>query len=314
MIRVNLESNAAFIIDQYVNRGRNTVQIAEMLGCDNTSVGRLLKRNGIPRIHTPNEIKLTDIQRRAICKAYADGATSIELSKSYGVCDGTIRKIVRENNMDIRPAKRRSIIKLHNYFHTIDSPEKAYFLGWLISDGCVVCRSKSGRSPAISLELKSADKYIIEMFADVLGADKSHVRDFQKRDHSYFRFASQEMADDLASYGVVERKSTVNHFPELSQEMMSHAIRGYFDGNGTVTIDRHGYLRFAFYGSQYICEELRQYLHEHIGLRLNTVGKSTCYHVWWGGISQARAFYDYIYADCGQLFLRRKREKFDSVL
>ena len=309
---MKVEPFAEKIIDMYVNQNMNTVQIAEYIGCSDSGVGRVLKRHGIPRVHTPNELKITPEQAVKICDMYTGGMTTIEIAPLFGICDNSVAKILRLNGIEVRNAVRRSIIKKHDYFHVIDTPGKAYFLGWMISDGAVVeHKTRQNRATTIALELQEKDRHIIEMFATELGADESSVKDFQKRSHAHLRFASDEMANDLAQYGVIPNKSWISHLPVIRKDLMPHLIRGIFDGDGTVTIDKRGDPHFAFYGSQGICEDIRDYLHETIGLNKNTVSKTTCYHIWWGGKTTATTFYNYVYDSCGKYYLERKKSKFD---
>lgn len=311
---MNLAPYESNIIDLYSNQGFNTVEIASMIGCSSSGVMRLLERNGIKRYHHGKPIHISDSDINSIVDCYRSGMTTIELGEKYHICDNTVAKILRERNVDIRRAVRRSHVNNHGLFHNIDTTEKAYFLGWMISDGSVVePHTRTDRAKTISLEIASKDEYILDRFAVALNADENIVKRFEKRGLSYLRFASEEMATDLAMYGVVPRKSNIVYLPIIRQDLMSHMIRGYFDGNGTVTIDkRSGIVRFGIYGSEQICNDICNYLHDTIGLNRNKVSKSTCYHVWWGGRTPSKLFYDYIYNDCSDLYLTRKKLKFES--
>lgn len=310
---MNLECMADKVIHMYQVENKNTVEIAAEIGASSSGVGRLLVRHGIKPSHTPNELRLSDEQIESICRLYQAGSTTIELADKYGVCDASIAKVLRENGVEVRRAARRSPVSNHAYFEKIDCPEKAYFLGWMVSDGAVVeSHTRPDSALRISIEIHTRDKYILEKFADELGANRLIVRD-NSRGHSYMRFSSNKMASDLSQYGVVPRKSWVATLPRIDDELMPHLLRGIFDGNGTVTAS-NGYIRFAFYGSKAICDSINHHLNEVIDLNLNTVGKSTCYHIWWGGDRQAMAFARYIYRDAGTYYLKRKRERFERYL
>lgn len=46
---MKLDDRIDEIIDMYVNRHMTTVEIADVIGCSDSSVGRILKHNNIPR-------------------------------------------------------------------------------------------------------------------------------------------------------------------------------------------------------------------------------------------------------------------------
>jgi hypothetical protein len=298
----------------YCNQNLNTVQIAEIIGCNNSSVGKILKKNKIPRVHTPNELKLSDEQIRNICEKYNNGNTSKTIADEYGICDNSVTKILKANNVQIKPAKRYSKIHRHDYFKDIKTIDQAYFLGWMISDGAIIeAKTRSGRSKVISLEIHNNDRYILELFAKVLEADPSIIKCYSKRNHVHLRFASDVMADDLSQYGVVPRKSHITYLPQLEENLMPHLLRGIFDGDGTITIDKAGCGHFAFYGSETICNQISDYLNTRLGLNRNKVSKSTCYHVWYGGKKNVKTMMNFLYGDCGEYYLERKYLKFKTV-
>lgn len=216
----------------------------------------------------------------------------------------------------LRKAVRRSIVKNHRYFEVIDTPDKAYFLGWMISDGSVVrSKTRNGRSDVISIEIKSTDEYILHMFASYLDAKEGSVRKSEKRGHSHFRFASNDMSNDLSKYGVVPNKTYSAYLPNIDDDLMSHLIRGYFDGNGTIVLDKNrNYGHVGIYGTEELCSQISKYMHDVIGINDNKVSKTTCWHVWWGGRDNVKKIRDYLYKDCGDLYLTRKKKKFDCVL
>lgn len=312
---INAKQYTNEIIDMYCNQNLNTVQIARIIGCNNTTIGKILRKNDIPRVHTPNELNLTDDEMKDICERYINGETTGQISKSYKICDRSVAKILKANNIMIKPAKRYSKIKNHNYFENVDSIDKAYFLGWMISDGAIIeSKTRNNRTKVVSLEIQNNDKYILELFAKSLDADPDVVKVFNKRNHAHIRFASEKMANDLKKYGVVPRKSFITFLPILDDDLMPHLIRGIFDGDGTITIDKQGCGHFAFYGSEKLCTQIREYLHMKIGLNKNKVSKSTCYHVWYGGKKPVEVLKQYMYQNCGEYYLKRKYLKFQEAV
>lgn len=319
---MKLEPYKEQIIDEYVNKGYTTTQIAEHISASQTGVERLLKRNNV-EMHRTEFIKVIPVEKyQEIIEKYENGATTCELGIEYGVADSTIAKVIKNSGGTVRKAIRRSCVKRHDYFNTIDSPEKAYFLGWMITDGSVVrAITRSDRSLIIALLLKEDDRYIIEEFAKELCAPIEKVRHSKSRNQSYFRFTSEEMSEDLSKYGVVPNKTWTSYLPIIRDDLMPYLIRGIFDGNGTVTIDKKdGSLRFGLFGTEKLCTQVRDYLHNKIDLHLSKVSRQNekeqegCYHIWWGSKKDNMDFYNYIYNNEYEFCLKRKKEKFEKWL
>jgi superfamily II DNA or RNA helicase/transposase-like protein len=93
----------AEVIRLYVEERRNTVQIGELYGVANVTIGDTLKRNGI-KMRSLSEAKtaLTKEQELEVCERYIEGENKVQLAKLYGVAHGTIRNILRRHNIPTR--------------------------------------------------------------------------------------------------------------------------------------------------------------------------------------------------------------------
>lgn len=259
------DKELSYIYDEYVNNRKTTTQIAKLLNRSQTGIERALKRMGVDVSKISQEMKLhiPISEYKNICDLYLKNYTTVEIGKMYNVTDRTIAKILRKENVTLRKAIRRSVIKHHDIFHTIDTPQKAYWLGWLLTDGSVVVHHKrTDRSHVISFSLKATDKYIVERFAEFVGTSKDCVKyDNKKHQQAYFRFASQEMANDLAQYGVIPNKTGKQILPIIKRELTPFLLRGIFEGNGTVYITKN-LLKTAFYGAKPLIVGIAELLDE----------------------------------------------------
>ena len=124
-----------------------------------------------------------------------------------------------------------------HYFDNIDTHNKAYFLGLLMSDG-YIC--KTAYSYSVGIALQSSDLYILEKLKEeVEGTTK--ISEY-KNSYKYVMNGSKHMFDTLKSYGIEEDKSHTDYIvPNISKEYLSSFIRGYFDGDGCITIKSTGY-------------------------------------------------------------------------
>jgi hypothetical protein len=150
-----------------------------------------------------------------------------ELAKELGRDRGIGTKIWHNAGL-IGKSKNRYELN-HDYFENIDSPDKAYFLGLLASDGNIFDRGIEGRAPIIKLSLQSDDEYILKLFAKFLSSDKPlhHGGSKSKNgitQYSTIEVVSKKMASDLSKHGVGQRKTYDYKMQNLSDEIMSHFI------------------------------------------------------------------------------------------
>jgi DNA-binding transcriptional regulator WhiA len=123
----------------------------------------------------------------------------------------------------------KNVLKI---FETIDTEEKAYWLGFLYADGSV-----GSKEHKIELGLAEQDLKQIEKFRDFIGImNKISYRPTTK---SYrYSFRSESCKKDLIKQGCVPKKSLILKFPtedQVPKDLIRHFIRGYFDGDGWFT-------------------------------------------------------------------------------
>jgi hypothetical protein len=306
-------------IIQLYNEGYNTVTTGEIIGRSDTAVGKYLKQCGLKPIGKKRLLNKDEEQK--VCDLYLSGLTSTEIYEQYFKdkvgCQETIQKIVRRNGI-ARKSGYKNFIN-HNYFETIDTPEKAYFLGLILTDGNVHYDKRSAnRQPTIQIALKGDDISILEKFKSEISADnKISMYTNDGRFECIFSAHSLKMAQDLEKYGIVPCKTfLIKGIPEVPAEYMRDLIRGIFDGDGTVYIlTKEQKLRFGFYGTHDLIDDIVKFLHREIDLPLNKItDKETVSFITFGKIEHIKAFYDYIYYSSEVVCLSRKRDKFKNYL
>lgn len=121
----------------------------------------------------------------------------------------------------------------HSYFAVIATPVRAYWLGFLLADGCV---SPGGSNNRIQLLLAERDHDHLVRFCEAVGADAKHIerRVVNGFGRGTLRFSSYDMVSDLLWHGVTPRKSKTARFPRLGDaQLQNAALKGYYDGNGS---------------------------------------------------------------------------------
>lgn len=304
-------------IIQLYNEGYNTVQTGQILNRPDGTIGRYLKKCGLKPIGKKKLLNKEDEQN--ICELYLKGLTSTEIYEQYYKdkvgCQEMIQKVVKNYGI-ARKGGYKNLIN-HSYFENIDTPDKAYFLGLLLTDGNVhYDKREANRRPAIQIMLKGEDRHILEKFKQELMSDNK-ITTYNKngRFECGLVVHSFQMAKDLEKYNIIPNKTFLIHkMPDVPKQYMRDLIRGIFDGDGTVYIlTKDSKLRFGFYGTHDLVADVINFLHKEIDLPLNKItDKETVSFITFGLLHQIRAFYNYIYYSSEVTCLARKRNKFEE--
>lgn len=263
---------------------------------------------------------ITEELKQEIIKYYlSQPMTMKQIEDKYELSHPTITKILKDVPKYTKAKLNNPNMKEH-FFQEINEEAKAYFLGLLISDGNVF-KDNTGRQASISITLDLKDEYMLEKFKEVLQANTSVGHD--GRGCGQIAVRSNIMAEDLAKYGVVPRKSYNTYLPLISKEMMPHLIRGIFDGDGSIMAkpnpSNDGHNRFlhsiSFCGTHQLMEDISNYILENLGI------KTTVYDYKDRNLSELKIqnidniakFGYWIYRN-STIFLNRKKDIFNDFL
>lgn len=222
---------------------------------------------------------LTPLQEYYILDAYYNcnvtpKVSAESLEKDLGISAITIRKVIRRYG-DIR--KLSDAMKLYkvneDYFETIDTPEKAYWLGLLYADGHV-----TKEKDRVIISLQERDGYLVEQFAkdinytgvieDDCARPYGDDRTFpQKR----VRVNSRKMASDLIRHGCLPNKTFNLSYPYwLEENLRPHFARGFIDGDGWIGIQEDGVLFIGWCGTWAMTFEIAMHFWNKVGYRNNS--------------------------------------------
>ena len=192
-----------------------------------------------------------------------------EIAKRYGTKHTKISTILHEHNIPIKKVRHKNRLLREDYFANIDTEEKAYFLGLLLTDGSIIPDTKKQRQDNISLELVETDVEILEKFKQELRSNSSLYYNKRKnRDKGTYTFSirSNQMSQDLSKYGIVPNKTYLtNHLPILPQDLTSHFIRGIIDGDGSLYFSGNTWHCGITSYSETLLEELQEIISSRIG-------------------------------------------------
>ena len=240
---------------------------------------------------------------------YLQGEKSItKISKELKIHHGRFSNYLKQQGITIIN-KQNDRGRKSDIFETIDSEEKAYWLGFMYADGYI--ESEPGHR--IEISLKSSDVEHLKKFSKFINNEKGkiYVDDIRCRTS----FSDKKMHDDLIAKGCLPNKSLTIKFPTydiVPKELMCHFIRGYIDGDGYLGLraDRsHGRLSITCGSEDFIKGLLKETCWEPKALEKDK--RSNALSMEWGGYYVADMLKP-IYEDAN-IYLDRKYLKFIEI-
>jgi hypothetical protein len=123
---------------------------------------------------------------------------------------------------------------LNENFFDVLNEKSAYWLGFLYADGYV--RMKDGKSGELKLKLKDTDRCHIEKFlTDIECSKPIKCGVDNKSKFCSVTVYSNLIVNKLFELGCVNNKTQKIRLPNLNESLMNHFIRGYFDGDGSIS-------------------------------------------------------------------------------
>ena len=249
---------------------------------------KLVRRNNGTIVWSEDQLKF-------IISEYKKGTSLSALGKDFNVHYGSIRQLLRRNGVTTL-GNKQGYPRNEHYFSSVNQPEKAYWLGFLYADGCVHKNSNE-----ISLTLKDGEH--LEKFKQAIGAVNHTVGSYidnrwESKPRMYtFSIKDRQLQTDLIALGCVPAKSLIlNSFPNIPRDFVSHFLRGYFDGDGSIHwLNGTNNFRLSFVGTKEFLLEIKKELNLNMTISQNSGNKS--FYLQIAGRQQVPRVLDYLYKD-----------------
>lgn len=317
-----------WLYQRVVVEGKRDAEIAEMFGVDRKNISYWRdKKFGIKSVakrpENKSKIYLSEENVEYVLHQYFTKKVSmLNIGENLSVSPQIIARTIRSQGYETRDVGEASKIfsANDNFFNAIDTEEKAYWLGMLYADGTI----QEGRG-TVSLGLKSDDEPHIQRMLDDMESDNP-IKTYSKKMNgktfysSKANIYSRQLTNDLVALGCFQNKSLSLEFPTESQvprHLIFHFIRGYFDGDGSISYTtprktgRRQY-KYSVVGTEEFIDSLKTWL--GIGhLKTSKRKNKNLYCVGTSGRFQVDRVMKLLYEDA-TVYLERKYKIYQEML
>lgn len=187
------------------------------------------------------------------------GKTGKEISRILRLDYSTVHTKLRKLNINL-PNKHNELKFDNTVFDSIDTEEKAYWLGFLFADGNI-----SSYNNTVELSLKGDDITHLRKYNNFLKNTKDvtlGVSKYKDKEFSRCRCSvtNKYFHQRLCNLGCVPKKSLILKFPDKNifkkQHLVYDFIRGYIDGDGSISYRSTGSLVLQIIGTKEFLEEI----------------------------------------------------------
>ena len=208
-------------------------------------------------IKTQSKIIFSDVEKEKIKNLYVEHFFSVaKISKLFGCSEPVIDKVLKELGVEKRHSSQHYSFDSH-IFDFIDTEEKAYWLGFLMADGCVTKKSELQGRLSLALSLKDINHLIkFKKFMKSPSTIREYLVDGKYPTCSIL-INNINLVNDLIELGVVPNKTEIAKFPKfLPDFLVNHFIRGLMDGDGSIPLGNNKPSGVSILGTKDICKNI----------------------------------------------------------
>ena len=265
---------------------------------------------------------LTLEEELLVCQIYKQTGRAKDCQVALKTRQETIRECLKKYGL--YRAQREAVINspqnqrkynVNDSFFDIETSDMAYILGILASDGSV-----SKRENEIKLSFSSVDRDFLVSLREKIGGRP--IKDYTTQkgfEVSSWSFTSQHIKEKLSEYNIIPAKTFTFKFPtKLSKKYWKDFIRGYFDGDGSISTAGSYSIRFQICSAtKDVLEKTVDFFEENGVPRTSILEqtknrKSPLYYIQYSSVPTRMIYNILYYENC--LCLSRKKQKFEEIL
>ena len=249
-----------------------------------------------------------------------------EISQKYHISRGTVLKYIDNFQYTkkgrIYDIDESSFLKWHqtydplavkvkwsrDIFKNIDTPEKAYWLGFIVADGCM-----HEANYCLSIDIGGRDERHLEKFVDFINGNmnmiQTTIHHTTGNELKHIQITSKEAYNDLLNLGVKPRKSGKEVY--ISTPFDRDFIRGVIDGDGYI---RKDLTEIGLVGSYEMLKKVQDIFQKEVNVEPNKICEhGVIYKISYRSKEAINKIANYLYKDCC-CSLDRKQELINQII
>lgn len=285
-------------------------EIASRFGCSRATVYNILQSMDI----TKHKNSISGYHSDFV-KLYNSGMSTPDIAKLFACSNVGVLYGLKKSGISPRDASHahRKYSLDEEFFDTIDTDHKAYWLGFISADGCI---SSSSNRLIIGISARDSDR-LYEFLRDIKSdaEPRFYKGGFNKAcDMVQVNVNNKRLVGDLKKHAVAPAKSLIMCFcDDVPDHLLNSYILGYFDGDGSIYFDKSGKPYFAMVGTSQFLERVQNILINKLNLnktKLRSKGKiSELRYIGKNNVIKIR---NWLYDNNGPR-MQRKKDRFDSI-
>lgn len=265
--------------------------------------------------------KLEENIQNEIIEAYKNNMSLREIEKQFGATRTSVSKFLEAKGIKtVKGNHHRKYFHDIDFFKTIDSEEKAYWLGFMYADGYIVNNENHYGEDEFGITLAEDSIDSLEKFKESIKATNPIRYDDSKgigQRQVKLVCRSQKTVDDLIDKGVLKSKSLILKPPtKVPKELIRHFIRGFFDGDGSLIRYQNKNCNHIAFGINFTTTyDMAKWLQEVLqtGCIFPDKRRNFTWYFSFGGNQKVLKFCHYIY-DNATIWMDRKYNRYKELL